>query len=58
MRYLFRRPVFLILKKNIIEPLLKKIMKEDRMAYKLILSILEMQSSITLTIWEEIARIN
>jgi len=50
MRYLFRRPLFLALKKYLIEPCLQKVMRKDRIIYKIILSLLEMQSSITLTL--------
>lgn len=50
MRYLFRKPFFLLLKRLLIEPLLAKIIKPERMVSKLILSIIEMQSSISLTL--------
>jgi hypothetical protein len=39
MRYIFRRPFFLLLKKIIIEPLLAKIIKPERVVSKLILSL-------------------
>lgn len=50
MRYLFRKPFFTLLKRLLIEPLLAKIIKPERMASKLILSLIEMQSSISLTL--------
>ena len=49
-RYIFRRPFFLLLKKILFEPLLAKIIKPERAVSKLIMSLLEMQSSISLTL--------
>lgn len=50
MRYLFRRPLFEVIKRLVIEPLLQKIITKDGSIYKIVLSLFEMQSSITLTI--------
>ena len=50
MRYIFRRPFFMLLKRLLIEPLLAKIIKPERMVSKIIMSLIEMQSSISLTL--------
>ena len=50
MRYIFRKPVFNALLNYVFTPLLGKIMKPDRIVSRLIMSFLEMQSSISLTL--------
>ena len=49
-RYIFRKPLFNVLKSMVIVPVLKKFMKEERMVFSLLMSLLEMQSSVTLTL--------
>lgn len=49
-RYLFKKPVFLLLLAKVIKPFLSLFIREDRMLYKIIMYLLEMQSIITLTL--------
>lgn len=49
-RYIFRKPFYHLIKAKLIEPLLKLLMREDRLFYRLIISLCDMQSTITLTL--------
>lgn len=49
-RYIFRKPFFNFMLKYVFAPVLGKIMKPERVLSRLIMSVLEMQSSISLTL--------
>ena len=53
-RSIFRKPVFDVLLKFVFIPLLNKMIKPERFISKGILSLLEMQSSISLTLWPKL----
>lgn len=49
-RYIFRKPFYDLVRRIIIVPLLAKIIKPERSISNLIMSLFDMQSSISLTL--------